>query len=757
MIKRLFLCLLLLATFAAAQSNVYRIRMSGSGYSAQLRGIADTRTEGITINGSYVAGFGAHEFDVETSGRYELYYDSNGGTTYVKDESWGGPHGKFITGTKDIEDALDFYEGWDGTQPATHVIKLYDWQDPAVNQYLQMHVRWAHYLFDKVYTNADTSMHWSYDAAGVNYTKERRGVIAYAELLQVLHEHTEDTLYWNKLVDLAGKLYATADSVEHNTNAARHARTIDTNADTSTFKIFIHDDARMYQVWYYIYTQDPTNYAHYLTAIKDFIDVSYSFIGKNVPGWGWNYNWNIAATGTGDIVNPACAMLPIFARMKTDGITTTDITTTATYDTLLDSVFAFIDLAWLDDATTGGGGWEYSIGSGSINSSYNLVNIQQIMEAVEILQDTAYADSVMERLRGQALYYTKPNGSNYVKLRQYYNFATALGLKWAAKYDAPMSSDSVYQSYIANAIYTSPFTGNNIDQSTIAFSQRTSWINLVSYLASFVRWFNNDGFAEDWNHYRKHTSDAGLWSTNASAWYRGDGWLNYQDDLLGLWGMQGGQTGVVGMYHGDTTPLTPDPDTCSFNTTTKVLTRIVPTSGALSDGRTYVEKIKFGTPYMKVIPSTPAPVALWLDDTGDGNADSTFIFYYDMAGQLDTLKNTTLAIGDSVRIDPSKGVYAKIIRDADATGEQYALGFIANITSAWLKCTAETAATKQYTFSTTTYADSAMFFGMANYIATSGYTPWQPNVDHAEHVLSAVRKVWQNGFAWDGILKDKTQ
>ena len=101
------LFILLFAFVAMAQTTVkYRIRMPNSGYSAQLRGIASTRTAGITINGTYDANFSAHTFTVTVSGRYDLYYDASGGSTYTKDTGWSGNFGKYIA-TGDFMDAVD--------------------------------------------------------------------------------------------------------------------------------------------------------------------------------------------------------------------------------------------------------------------------------------------------------------------------------------------------------------------------------------------------------------------------------------------------------------------------------------------------------------------------------------------------------------------------------------------------------------------------------------------------------------------------
>lgn len=84
----------------------YRIRMADSTYTAQLRGKSSTRTDGLTIQGSYSNTFKAHEFDITISGYYDLWFDAAGGSNYSKDAAWSGSNGKFIV-TGYFDDAID--------------------------------------------------------------------------------------------------------------------------------------------------------------------------------------------------------------------------------------------------------------------------------------------------------------------------------------------------------------------------------------------------------------------------------------------------------------------------------------------------------------------------------------------------------------------------------------------------------------------------------------------------------------------------
>lgn len=81
-----------------AAGNPVKIRLAGSGYSAQLRGKAGTATAGEVIQGSYDSGWQQHVFLLLKSGFYDLYVDPAGGSTYSKDSVWSGDEGKVVTG-----------------------------------------------------------------------------------------------------------------------------------------------------------------------------------------------------------------------------------------------------------------------------------------------------------------------------------------------------------------------------------------------------------------------------------------------------------------------------------------------------------------------------------------------------------------------------------------------------------------------------------------------------------------------------------
>jgi hypothetical protein len=107
MLNKITILLLTLFIYVQAQEVVpYRIRMPNSTYSAQLRGKTGDRSAGITLPGTYSSTFKAHQFNVSVSGRYDLWFDANGGTNYSKDASWSGQYGKYIS-TDKFDDAID--------------------------------------------------------------------------------------------------------------------------------------------------------------------------------------------------------------------------------------------------------------------------------------------------------------------------------------------------------------------------------------------------------------------------------------------------------------------------------------------------------------------------------------------------------------------------------------------------------------------------------------------------------------------------
>ena len=84
--------LIILATFAHAQTPIF-IKMAGSTYSAQLRGIAgigDDDAAGLTIQGVYDSQVQRHVFLVSVTGYYQLWYDAAGGSNYIRDAIYDG-------------------------------------------------------------------------------------------------------------------------------------------------------------------------------------------------------------------------------------------------------------------------------------------------------------------------------------------------------------------------------------------------------------------------------------------------------------------------------------------------------------------------------------------------------------------------------------------------------------------------------------------------------------------------------------------
>ena len=99
---------ILFAAGTVSGQTVYRIRMADSSYTCQLRGLQGKRTAEDTIAGSYVSVKDYHEFQISTTGQYELWVDAAGGSNYSQDTGWkkAGNDGKAIPGS-------DFADLWE--------------------------------------------------------------------------------------------------------------------------------------------------------------------------------------------------------------------------------------------------------------------------------------------------------------------------------------------------------------------------------------------------------------------------------------------------------------------------------------------------------------------------------------------------------------------------------------------------------------------------------------------------------------------
>lgn len=103
MLRRILAILLFAFCLQAQDTTPYRVRLAGSGYSAQLRGVTGTRTAGVTVQGAYTDQLNMHSFSVATEGYYTLWYDVNGGSTYTMDSRWAPVAGKYIPGPDGME------------------------------------------------------------------------------------------------------------------------------------------------------------------------------------------------------------------------------------------------------------------------------------------------------------------------------------------------------------------------------------------------------------------------------------------------------------------------------------------------------------------------------------------------------------------------------------------------------------------------------------------------------------------------------
>lgn len=644
---------------------------------------------------------------------------------------------------------------------------FYDRQDASVNSALQMHVRWAHYWFDKYYTDTDTTLTYEYDGSGAEYIGERRQLGTYIKLLKVLHNLTGDTRYWNLMVELVNKMDGTREKIAESGGGAGSDTALTYNLHSGTdWDQWAHDDCKMYRTKYYMYQQDPVTYASYLTEIKSFLNVAISYMDSSAsyPGWGWGYTWNTqrSATASERIVNTNTPFLPLFATMRANNITLSErVTAVADWDTLIDSVYAYVDGIWFTTTTDTAGGWGYDYADASPETNYNYVVAQDLWETAEILSDTAYADSLMHRLRLVTNYQLERTGANYNELSTYYTPRQTSLIKWAEKYNLTLVNDSLRQSYVANYLNPPGYAGGFWGLTTGGNNRRVTGHELAG-LVTLVEYFNNNSFSETWNHYsRRDGTDFTKWATNQTAYYTSDGQYFYQKYITGVSGVGQGAQLRVGYRHNDSTPAGGDPDTATISSN-NVLTWRVPQSGTVSTGRYYTIKHRYGTPYFKVVPDSADSVYIYVDDPGDQFGDSLYFFYYNTAGVLDTLKNTTLGLGETRTVDLTKGLYIQNCETSGNIKGYQGLVFFGNKSAATMTAGADDGTTKIYSFVTTGEKPDSIMAGVIYHIQSGFFlsnpvaTGWQYPKAAARDILTYARKHWQN-FVYDGILEDKTQ
>ena len=93
---------LLFSLTGFGQVNLTKIPLP-STYSAELRGVSGSTSEGETVSGSYNTTDKLFHFNIDLTGRYKLYFSPTGGTPTTLDVLWSGTYGRFLLGANDIE------------------------------------------------------------------------------------------------------------------------------------------------------------------------------------------------------------------------------------------------------------------------------------------------------------------------------------------------------------------------------------------------------------------------------------------------------------------------------------------------------------------------------------------------------------------------------------------------------------------------------------------------------------------------------
>jgi hypothetical protein len=639
---------------------------------------------------------------------------------------------------------------------------LYDYQDATINTNLQMPVRFAHYLFEKYYSESDYYYHFDYDGSGTEFKKTRRPLIAYMDLLVALHKETDRAIYWTRLTDIAALLLTDMTTINHAVTGGRSCKTIrvEETSPSVYWDAWSYADCHFFSNLYYIYTENTTAYASYLTEVKNFIDVSRSYITKSgIEGWGFNYYWD---TGSADNsttrINVNGSWLPFWAEMKANNITTTDITTTASYDSLLDSTYAYIMSAWEVESWLGGdiltGGWGLFVNSSSIARGYNPTLFIDMCRTSEILNDwTSWAEAGLKDSLGKVLnYHFTDATTNFLTMQWPQSIGLALMAKWAQSetisFTDTLGSQRVADGFVSNIKNPPPFSGDNW---LIAATPRFNVDRLGKWCAELINYFNDNSFAETYAYPYVFRSN---WNNNIGG-YNNDGNYTLEQYESGFLNSSAGIR--IGYRHGDSTPAT---DTTGFTISGNILSYSAPNSGTMSNGLSYAVTKRMGSPYKKIIPSAADSIWFRVNDTGDNNGDSTYFFYYTTGGVLDTMRNTETAVGDSFQIDGTKGIFSNIARVANPAAGSFFTGFICNKTSLWMVARSEDATYKKYVPSVTTLPDSAIFFfydAESDNFMLHDASDWTDALLYATDILENVQGVWNNGLTYDGILEDKTQ
>ena len=618
---------------------------------------------------------------------------------------------------------------------------LYDYQDVSLNSELQMLSRNAHYLFDKYYNSSLAACVFEYDITSDLYLIDRSTVARYLALLDALYENSGNQIYFNKMKKIYDELLNGGVAEVYAQDGSDTCFSIAANpSQVDTGLAFAHWDVPFHLAGVTIY--EETGQTAYLTRAKDFTNVLYASINRDLAGesgWACNYYYDNLASAN-QRVNVGGGVIEWFNLVRDKGITTTTVST-ALCDTLIDSVYAWMNDAWIATGDTGGWALRQDLVNG-IDFYYNTLNVIPMLTCVESQGSLAGFQSDFEaRLTKLVNYYGEESSENQVFKQNYFANTISMIMKWAKKWGITTNQNTdVANGWLAMLTKNNHRNGINTNATAFGSSMRRPFFTEFEFLETAIRYLNDETFNEDFTRYA--TSG---WGTNVSAWYWHDGFRTGQRWFIG--------TGVsyfytVGYYTADSSPLCPTED--NWTRSGDIVTISYPTQ---ADGLTYNYKHRLGSSFSKVIPSSADTVFFTLD-----RADTNFcVYYYDTNFELQRLNNDSLdVVGDSIVIKGNRGLYLQEF----ASDIHYGVGMIFNDAETTFKMTYDSGALNAFLFSSQDVMDSIYVFYVYhlqdNFYRTdaAGYT--YSNIAAAE-ILTIAKQILDNGLDYEGILTNKLE
>lgn len=615
--------------------------------------------------------------------------------------------------------------------------QLYDYQEPLLNDALQMQVRNAHYLFDSYYNKQTAMSVFDYDQTDSVYLQDRRTACEYLGLLNALYEVTGREIYLNKISDLYNDLITKGDTLVVSGGDA--CISIKINPLVNTEYAFILHDQDVHEAGIILYK--ATGNETYLNNTKNFMDVLYRSMNRNIAGedgWQWNYFYHTQAVAN-NRVNIGASTMEFFGRMKEEGITS-NLVSLALIDTLLDSTWAWINDAFITTGDTGGYALRTDLVDG-IDFLYTFLTILPVMASVD--GDTTQIENLKEYLQKIINYYTLDSGGNQTNKNKYYAYYVGAFLKWCKKLGIVTEKDSRHSNaWLRILTNHNHINGRAVNEVSFASCQRRSMMLYYDYLKYCVRYLNDQTFNEDYSQYALDN-----WTNSTFAFHLYDGYRIAQRRMMGT-GI--GYYQFCGYVTDDTSPLCPDPS--AWTRSGEILTINYP---AQANGKTYKYEHRLGSSFSKVTPSTADTLLITLHQT----TNNYYLFYYDENYVLRYKSRAELTAMDTLTIIGNKGVFSVVINSA-GSGIYTGVGMIWNQGATKFKHTRSDASLLADFFtSVDTIASTYVYYidhNQSNFFQyNAGSFTYSKNA--VENILAVAKQVLDNGLNYEGILENKLQ